>query len=314
MFPEHHFIIKAHKADQEYDIHAKVWIMKEMIRKGQVGVTDIRSLYRLSGKPSVHLCSNWWGKTGRPRFVEPEVIEDCVMKNLKGSSKSLETADLKSLINSGKCERMKWKGIVATAHHSSASPRTHKRYAMDIPLSGVSNGTLSICSNDNLTTDPRKTINMIETALRVPVYQIEPENVLSTDDTTEYIFHDKRATKDPWRIVEGAARASRGVNSFNHVDRTNARYGGFRIELMVKISAAGQMSRLVIICSGLSEYELNMDDSEMVKFRGMFVKKILVCHQQELYCKLQMIMDTIFFKGQIAVQMRVDSDIIMRRY
>jgi hypothetical protein len=83
---------------------------------------------------------------------------------------------------------------------------------------------------------------------------------------------------------------------------------------MVKISAAGQMSRLVIICSGLSEYELNMDDSEMVKFRGMFVKKILVCHQQELYCKLQMIMDTIFFKGQIAVQMRVDSDIIMRRY
>jgi hypothetical protein len=244
--------------------------------------------------------------------VEPEVIEDHVMKNLKGSSKTLGTADLKSLINSGKCERMKWKGIVATSHNSSASQQTHQRYAMDIALSGICNGTLSICNNDNLTTDLRNTagnslrsvmsylicvcnshfivgdapsftsysklklklspgakkkIKMMQQALRVPVHPIEPENVLSTDDTTEYIFHGKRASKDPWRIVEGAARASRGVKSFNHVDPTNVRYGGFRIKLTVTMSAAGQMSSLVIFCSGLSEDELN------IKFRGMFVKK-----------------------------------------
>ena len=125
-----------------------------------------------------------------------------------------------------------------------------------------------------LGTDATNTIKRIENSLQVPVYPINPENVLSTDDTTEFIFAGVKRTGDPWRIVEQAALSKKGIRSFNHVEPDNAKFGGFRVKLSVTISAAGQLARLVIIVSSLSKEFLKLDEVEVKRHRGVCVLKV----------------------------------------
>lgn len=308
-----------HFATEKFGKRAKRQIMNQMIDKKQVGVKNEKALYQIYNKKRSNDCPPYWNAKGRKRFVSVIGLSNFVHEKAKGGSITFGRHELSELVNRGKEQLFKSKGLAQTSSSCTASPNTHDRYKRETALMGVIQGDLSVCTSDNLTTEVRlvagksmrsvtsyimsvcnshfligdppkdspfaqlrdklevgalKTIYLLENALRVPVYPIRPENVLSTDDTTEYIFYGARNAKEPWKIVGLSARKNRGHNSFNHADPTNAKYGGFRIKIAVTISAAVQMARLVLVLSGLSEEELSMSQNEISNHRGMCVMKV----------------------------------------
>ena len=293
--------------------------MKNMIEKQQVGVKNEQALYKLYNKRTINDCSPFWNAKGQKRFVSILDLKEFVHNKSKCGSVTFGMDELSKVINKGKENLARAKGLALNRSNCTASAMTHGRYKNEIALMGVMQGNLSICKSSNLTTEVRmvagmslrsvtsyimsvcnshfvvghppkdsafaqlrqnlgigalKTIYLLENALSVSVYPISPENVLSTDDTTEYIFYGSRNNVEPWKIVGISARKNRGHNSFNHVDHSHAKYGGFRIKIAVTISAAGQMARLVLVLSGLNEDELKMSEDEIVKHRGVCVMKV----------------------------------------
>ena len=308
-----------HSVQTKHGNKARISVIDHMISENLVGVRSQRSLYRLYKKPTQDLCPDTWNEVGRPRLVSHEALLDIVTNKTKGSSTTLSSADLTTIIDNGKVQRAKLNGKILSGDQAKASSMTYKRYALDIAIAGITAGTLSICENDNVTTQLRatagnslrsmtsyvigvcnshfligeapsnsafsklkdklgqgskKTISMVEDALNVSVYPIPPDNVLSTDDTTEYIFEGKRTSNDPWRIVSAQANGTRGHKSLNHVDAESSRFGGFRVKVTVTMSGGGSIARLVVVVSSLSDEELVMDENEVKAHRGMCVMKV----------------------------------------
>ena len=65
--------------------------------------------------------------------------------------------EIKNLVNDAKEKRMRLKGLIPIGNDKKAGTTTYRRYATDIVIRGLKNGLLSICANDNVTTDLRNT-------------------------------------------------------------------------------------------------------------------------------------------------------------
>jgi hypothetical protein len=86
------------------------------------------------------------------------------------------------------------------------------------------------------------------------VYLVKPSYVMSTDDTTQYIFSGTNNNSNEFYLVSDAGISGSGTRSPSEVSDSQA-MNGFRIKLTVTITKAGEMAP--IFCSVfLSEKEL----------------------------------------------------------
>lgn len=131
-----------------------------MIEKKQVGVKNEHALYNLYNKRTINDCPPFWNAKGKKRFVSILELRNLVHNKSKCGSVTFGMDELSRVINKGKEELARSKGLALNSSNCTASSMTHGRYKNEVALMGVMQGNLSICKSSNLTTEVRMVVGM----------------------------------------------------------------------------------------------------------------------------------------------------------
>ena len=115
---------------------------------------------------------------------------------------------------------------------------------------------------EKLSSATNETIQMAEKAFGVDeVYPLHPNLVLSTDDTTLFVFEGKARDMEEedmwkWKMID-ATNTDSSVRSDFEVGEDGENTGGLRLRLTFTFTAGGLSAPLYVSVSGLTDEELS---------------------------------------------------------
>ena len=102
-------------------------------------------------------------------------------------------------------------------------------------------------------------LHMVSAAWGTPVFPVLPELIISTDDTTEYIFEGTMNEKPKFVLATKTAVSKRGTNSLYRVEDSKS-MNGLRVKPTFTFTAMGNCFPLVVTVAGLTDYEMPGED------------------------------------------------------
>jgi hypothetical protein len=123
------------------------------------------------------------------------------------------------------------------------------------PTNHIANGNM-----EKLSFDAKETIEMIKEAYGADdIYPVNPNLILSTDDTTLFVFEGAKDSKEDdweWKLVD-TTNGDSSVRSDFQVGEDAANSGGMRVRLTFTFTASGKSAPPFIAVSGLTPEELS---------------------------------------------------------
>jgi hypothetical protein len=135
----------------------------------------------------------------------------------------------------------------------------------------VSNEDAEIREEMKSLSEPTKMLlKRVADAWGTSVFPVLPELIVSTDDTTEYIFEGKCEKEPRFVIATKSLTMKQGSNALYQV-QDNKSMSGMRVKLTFKITAMGNCFPLVVTVTGLTEWEMNGKDFVHVEIPGLCI-------------------------------------------
>ena len=100
------------------------------------------------------------------------------------------------------------------------------------------------------------------------VFPVLPELIVSTDDTTEYIFEGKCEKESKFVLATKSSIMKRGSNALYRVHDSKS-MSGMRVKLTFTFTAMGNCFPLVVTVTGLTEWEMNGKDFVHIEIPGL---------------------------------------------
>ncbi len=114
-------------------------------------------------------------------------------------------------------------------------------------------------------------LDMVSTASwGTSVFPVPPESIISTNDTTEYIFEGMVNEQPQFVLATKLAVSKRGTNSLYRVEDSKS-MSGHRVKLTFTFTAMGNCFPLVVIVGGLTEKEMPGKDFVHVQIPGLCI-------------------------------------------
>ncbi len=113
-------------------------------------------------------------------------------------------------------------------------------------------------------------LDMVFTAWSTSVFPIPPELIISTDDTTEYIFEGMVNEQPQFVLATKLAVSKRGTNSLYRVEDSKST-NGLQVKLTFTFTAMGNCFPLVVNVVGLTEKEMPGKDFVHVQILGLCI-------------------------------------------
>ncbi len=102
-------------------------------------------------------------------------------------------------------------------------------------------------------------LNLVSNACSTSVFPLLLELIVSTDDTTEYLFKGVKEAQPTFALATKSSIMKRTTNSLYHVKDCNS-MSGMRVKLTFTFTAMGNCFPLVVTVTGLTEQELSGQD------------------------------------------------------
>ena len=102
------------------------------------------------------------------------------------------------------------------------------------------------------------------------VFPVLPELIVSTDDTTEYIFEGKCEKESKFVLATKSSIMKRGSNALYRVHDSKS-MSGMRVKLTFTSTAMGNCFPLVVTVTGLTEWEMNGKDFVHIEIPGLCI-------------------------------------------
>ena len=102
------------------------------------------------------------------------------------------------------------------------------------------------------------------------VFPVLPELIVSTDDTTEYIFEGKCEKESKFVLATKSSIMKRGSNALYRVHDSKS-MSGMRVKLTFTFTAMGNCFPLVVTVTGLTEWEMNGKDFVHIEIPGLCI-------------------------------------------
>jgi hypothetical protein len=100
------------------------------------------------------------------------------------------------------------------------------------------------------------------------VFPVLPELIVSTDDTTEYIFEGTCEEQTKFVLATKSSIMKQGTNALYLVQDTKL-ISGMRVKLTFTFTAMGNCFPLVVTLAGLTEWEISGQDFVYVEIPGL---------------------------------------------
>ena len=113
-------------------------------------------------------------------------------------------------------------------------------------------------------------LSLVSTAWGTSVFPVLPELIISTDDTTEYIFEGTVNEQPKFVLATKTAVSKRDTNSLYRVEDSKA-MNGLRVKLTFTFTAMGNCFPLVVTVAGLTEKEMPGKDFVHVEIPGLCI-------------------------------------------
>ena len=168
----------------------------------------------------------------------------------------------------------------------SSSQKTSTRFAAENSLrASISNLALigsthfiPVSSEDadireeiqSLSEPTKMLLKRVADAWGTSVFPVLPELIVSTDDTTEYIFEGKCDKEPRFVLATKSSIMKRGSNALYRV-QDNKSMSGMRVKLTFTFTAMGNCFPLVVTVTGLTEWEMNGKDFVHVEIPGLCI-------------------------------------------
>jgi hypothetical protein len=113
-------------------------------------------------------------------------------------------------------------------------------------------------------------LNLVCNACGTSVFPLLPELIVSTDDTTEYIFEGVKEAQPTFVLATKSSIMKRTTTSLYHVKDCKS-MSSMQVKLTFTFTAMGHCFPLVVTVSGLTEQELSGQDFVHIEIPGLCI-------------------------------------------
>ena len=113
-------------------------------------------------------------------------------------------------------------------------------------------------------------LNCVSDALGTSVFPLLPELIVSTDDTTEYIFEGTCEGQPQFVLATKSSIMKRGTNALYRVQDCKS-MNGMRVKLTFTFTAMGNCFPLVVTVTGLTKWKMSGKDFVHVEIPGLCI-------------------------------------------
>jgi hypothetical protein len=113
-------------------------------------------------------------------------------------------------------------------------------------------------------------LNLVSDACGTSVFPLLPKLIVSTDDTTEYIFEGVKEAQPTFVLATKSLIMKRTTNSLYHVKDCKS-MSSMQVKLTFIFTAMGNCFPLVVTVTGLTEQELSRQDFVHIEIPGLCI-------------------------------------------
>ena len=243
-------------------------LMRNIIANGTlIPIKSIRTLYRLidrvenQAKPA----PLFWKKVGRQQIMSNEDLVECVKEFRKGTGKTIDVEEMKTIIQGHLRDKAERKGLVysekeidiTTAKNylvilasqdqmhltNTTAPKTNARYTAENSLRSALTLLYVVATTHfivletedhdirnimkDMSPNDRELYDLVSDAYgNRPIFPLHPHLMFSSDDKTQYTFKGLAKTKQSeWVLASEESIRSRGMHAVYRNDNSNTMNG-----------------------------------------------------------------------------------------